>query len=264
MQTFHVTLAADDRQTLFIDERQRCAAATALARVGGDALLLFCAVDDHVHLVLRGEARRVAQMAGNASQALRWIGRVGLEPARIRPVASRVHLHSLVRYVLDQSTHHALATATHPARWSGSCFWDLVGARRLPGFGPGALQASLPRLSRSDVWGAVGLPPLEPASDATLGSVSAPALYEAGAAAVGTVSLDGRGERTLAARTAVAHLARRLGFADAAAREALGCAERTHRRLLARPNAVADERAIRLQIALRHVVGAVESARRIA
>ena len=45
----------------------------------------------------------------------------------------------------------------HPAGWPGSCFWDLVGARRLPGFDPSALLRELPRLDEGRFWRAVGL-----------------------------------------------------------------------------------------------------------
>ena len=158
--------------------------------------------------------------------------------------------HELLRYVLDQSSHHALSSAPHPGRWSGSCFWDLVGARRLPGFAPGALQAALPRLSRDEVWSAVGLAPLEPASDDALSVVSLTALRDAGAASIGRMDLHGRSVDVLAARSAVARVARKAAFSDSAVREALRCPERSWRRLLRHPPRPQDERALRLQLTL--------------
>ena len=163
MDTFHVTLATEERTALCSSNTDRVRAAASVTRTCGRELLLFCVVDDHVHLVLRGTAKRVGQLAGNVSQSLRRSG-TPLDRARIRPVSSRSHLRTLVRYVLDQTTHHTLSTAPHPALWPGSSFWDLVGARAMPGFGATPLREALPRLTSDDVWGAVGLPALEPES----------------------------------------------------------------------------------------------------
>ena len=56
-----------------------------------------------------------------------------MAPAHVSPVNDRGHLASLVRYVLDQTTHHELQNVAHPALWRGSSFADIVGARIRPG-----------------------------------------------------------------------------------------------------------------------------------
>ncbi|MCA9569545.1 MAG: hypothetical protein KC656_16980 [Myxococcales bacterium] len=132
MDTFHVTLATEERTALCSSNTDRVRAAASVARTCGRELLFFCVVDDHVHLVLRGTAKRVGQLAGNVSQSLRRSG-TPLDRARIRPVSSRAHLRTLVRYVLDQITHHTLSTAhiqrSGPAPPSG-IWW---GRGRCPG-----------------------------------------------------------------------------------------------------------------------------------
>lgn len=244
---WHCTIAGDERVALFPSEPDRLAAVRTLARVGGTALVLFCVVDDHVHLVMAGERTRVGQLAGNVSQSLGRGAAAPLEPARIRPVESRAHLESLVRYVLDQSRHHALTTAGHRARWPGSCFLDLVGARVLAGFSPLALREALPRLPREAVWGAVGLEPVEPAADDDLAGLGVDGLVAATQAAIGRSALDGNTPEVVRARRLVAALARRFGIPAARVADALGVTVRALHGASADP---ALERAVRLRVAV--------------
>lgn len=93
--------------------------------------MLFCIVDDHLHVVLLCEAQQAGVLSRELLLALRPLTGPNLAPAFVRPVEGRGHLEWLVRYVLEQPTKHGLPG--HPALWPGSCFPDLVGARRLPG-----------------------------------------------------------------------------------------------------------------------------------
>jgi hypothetical protein len=86
---------------------------------------------------------------------LRPLAAAPVEPARVREVDTRAHLEWLVRYVLTQGPHHGVAG--HPALASGSCFQDLVAARRVDGLRLRIAEA-LPRLRRRTLYEAVGLP----------------------------------------------------------------------------------------------------------
>lgn len=245
---WHITLAADGRSALFPSAAARVEAARALATAGGSAGVLFCAADDHVHLVVRAE--RAGRIASRLSQLLRHRTGGPLEPARLRAVETRAHLESLVRYVLDPSSHHQLATADHPATWPGSCFLDLVSARALPGFRPGTLRESLPRLSREELYAAVGLEPVEPAGDDVLASLGADALAEAAAGTVGLPAPLGQTASEVVATRAVVQLAGRLGVPSSRLALALGASRRTLERCRAAPPVPDAERAIRQWVAV--------------
>lgn len=249
---WHVTIASVDRLAIFPSDAQRRRAAVAIARVGGASILLFCAADDHVHLVIVGERARAGRVAANVSLALRRIAAAPLDEARIRPVRDRGHLHALVRYVLDQTSHHDLSTAAHPALWPGSSFSDLVRARILPGFDPRALREALPRLSAADLFRAVGLAKIGPAADELLAGIGIAALGRHAAEVVGQDSLQQR--HVNGARALVAALGVRLGVPVARVADAVGTTVRHTRRLAALPPSAELEAALRLQVGLRHAV----------
>jgi len=55
MKYWHLTFSSDGRHPLFPSECLRRAALWAIARVKKCEILLFCIVDDHLHLVIRCE-----------------------------------------------------------------------------------------------------------------------------------------------------------------------------------------------------------------
>ena len=115
----------------------------AIARIAGEATVLFCIVDDHVHIVLACDRARAGLISRSLSMALAPLARgIALASARIKPVEGRRHLETLGEYVTLNPRKHGVAA---PALWSGSCFQDLVGARVLPGFTPRLLASLLPR-----------------------------------------------------------------------------------------------------------------------
>jgi hypothetical protein len=257
---WHITMAAARRGTWFVDPPVQLAIVRAVARLGGGALLLFCVVDEHLHLVCYGTREQVGRIAGAISQTLtKRLKVVGMEPCRTREVDGRSHLQNLVPYVLTQTVHHHIPV--HPAPWRGSCLADLVGARRLPGFDPGAIARALPRWDveeRALSAAGLGNAPLEPASDEQLRALGPAAVWKAAAAAVGRVGLEGNERSEVAARVAYAHLAKDWKEA----RNAAGLSEAGWSRLTQRTPDPGLIEAIRRRVALDERVRAVVSAQR--
>jgi hypothetical protein len=239
----HFIWRADGHRAVLRDPVGRLAAIRALLRVDVE-VLLFSVVDTHVHAVLHG-ADRWSRAA--VSRALSVAVACRGEPAVAKPVVGRSHLQSLVRYLLVQPAHHGLELPV--ARYEGSCFFDLIGARLLDGFDPGAIRAHLPRLRDRDLLGIVGLDALEPLG---VDGQALPALVAAARGVYGAVG-RGRPAHEVAARMLAAQAARRAGFDLEAISVALATSPRTVRRALA---AAPDERhwrALGLQLALRAV-----------
>jgi len=205
MDLHHLTLATDGRRTLFPDETARRTALRALGGALAGRALLFCVVDDHVHVVLEGERAAVGRVAQAIAHRLGKLASAPLDPSRIRPVEDRAHLQSLVRYLLLQPTHHRLAG--HPALWTGSCLPDLVGARAVQGLSL-RLGAHLPRFHARDACALLGLPDLDPLPGPAVRALGPVRVLAAASAvlAVGPV---------LAGRDAAVVAARRLGAAAA-------------------------------------------------
>jgi hypothetical protein len=233
----------------------------AVVRTLGATCPLFCVADDHAHAVVTCAPEQVGRLAGSLVQALAFVSTQPLASAYVGEVRTRAHLQSLVAYVLDQTTHHALTTADHPALWEGSSFRDLVGARLIEGFRLVTLREMLPRLTRREVWGAVGLEPVEPAGDAALAAVGAVALADAARACLAVADLRGLEPQVLAARRVVAHLAELGGARRATIAQALGVSLRAVQRARLRPEDAPLERAVRLEVALRAACGGVRIGR---
>ncbi|MCA9494669.1 MAG: hypothetical protein KC621_32295 [Myxococcales bacterium] len=124
----------------------------------------------------------------------------------------------------------------------------------MPGFGATPLREALPRLTSDDVWGAVGLPALEPESGAHLPSHALAAVVAATLAASGRPDLRGNSPAAVAARIACVHLARGAGCSRESTCASLGVDDRSVRRMAARPRDPTLDRAIRLQLAIRRTV----------
>ena len=247
MQSWHLTFATDGRNPLCPEEGARLAMVRALARVAGEHAVLFCVVDDHIHLVVLCERQEAGRIAQRLSLALRPLAAVEVDPARVRPVESRSHLQSLVRYVLDQPRHHHLGE--HPGLFAGSCFVDLVGARVLDGLKL-RIQDALPRLRLRDVYQSVGLRPvrLTSATKDEIRAAGAVRLATAGAAALGVEpTLESKRPSAVKARTAVCRIGNSVGIPASELAFALGITQRAVRRLADR---VVDERLL-VSVALR-------------
>jgi hypothetical protein len=250
MGLWHITIGSVRRLTMFPSEQLLRAAVVRLVAVTGRCLLLFCIVDDHVHVVVWVDEQQVGRIGAALLCALRPIARAELERPHRVPVKSRDHLEWLVRYLLDQPRKHSLAVI--PARYSGSCFADLIGARVVPGF-EARIYRLLPRLRPARVCALVGLPAssLVVASDERLRSSGVARIAEAAAAALAVgPELVGSSPGVVTARQATVHLVDRAPLSRADLPRILGVSPRTVRRLAG--EAVAPEvlRAVRLQLTL--------------
>ena len=262
MKLWHITISSKRRLTMFPDERSWRRAVRRVIFVVGDVLVLYCFVDDHIHLVLFAEEAQVRRLAAALLFALRPLSSAPLEPPHIRAVESREHLEWLVRYFLDQVRKHQLRG--HPALYSGSCFADLIGARSVGDFRPRIFEA-LPRLRPARACQIVGLPStiLTPASDAQVRAAGVTRIVAAAAAAL-CVGPDLR-DKTAAsidARRVAVQLVDQVGASRLELPALLHVSPRSVRRLAHEPVPDRALRAARLQIAVADAVHALPPAAR--
>lgn len=255
MKIVHLTWSTRGRKTAFLSEEARRSALRALGEVAGGAVLLFSLVDDHVHVVLMAEPERIRRLQAGITRVFNFRASARFTPPFVREVESRNHLLTLVRYCLTQFEHHGLAESARTA--TGSCFPDLVGARRVPGLELG-LRRALPRFQLREAYAAVGLAAeLVPAPDAALRGLGARGLAEVVAATFGLgPGLEGNQPGPRLARRVVVQLASGAGIARAEVAAALGITPTAAARIAARPVPEADLRAVRLHAALRAAEGA--------
>lgn len=254
MNIWHLTWSSVGRHPVAPDERLRRRIVSALARVAGDDVVLFCVVDDHIHVVLRCDEARKGTLSRALTLAFRALSDTPIAVPFTRPVLDRDHLDWLAdRYILRQPWKHGLAG--HPAVWTGSCFPDLVGARLLPGLSL-KVAAALPRWRLRRAFASVFLPerPLEPASDSWLRTIGSARVAAACANAVGAdPTLAGNGAADVLARRAAVALASAAGIANSEVAHVLGMSPIASARLKGR---AVDDRvlaAARLWIALEAV-----------
>lgn len=251
MDCWHLTLAGAQRQHLFPDATTRLAAVRTLVRIAGSQLLLWCVVDDHVHVVASGDRRCVGRLAQRLQLALGGVAVGVFGTTHFQEVAHRRHLVRLVGYVLTQTEHHGLGQPA--AGWQGSCLADLIGARRLRGFDPGALAAHLPRMSPSQVLAEVGLAERD-LVEPDLAGVGLNDLLAAAARAVGRPALVGRSPEVLEGKHAVVSLALRVGWQPRHLAPLLQVHVRSVQRLAHHPADPRVAAAIRRQLALSEAV----------
>ncbi len=167
---------------------------------------------------------------------------------------------SLVRYCLTQSAHHGLPD--DPAIATGSCFPDLIGARRLPGLTL-RVTTALPRFRLRDAYEAVGLAsPLSPAGDAELRALGGTRLAELVSATLCTgPGFAGNHADVVRGRRVAAHLAQAVGLRPRDLALPLGITETAAARLSSRSVEKADLGAVRVRVALE---GAVATRGRVA
>lgn len=249
----HLTFATEGRHVLFADEASRRAAVRALTRVRGVRILLFCVVDDHVHVVFWARPSRQGALKKAFHNVLAPVAQVRVLPGRLRRVNGRSHLWWLVRYLLAQVVKHGLSA--HPALWCGSCFLDLIGARWLPSLVLHITDA-LPRLTRGEVLAAVGLDRMpRPLEDAEIRGLGARRLVAAAAAAAcAEPALRGNRQEVVQARRAAVRLGVAAGMTVSELAWALGASTRTVQRLKHADVEEALIEAVRVRLALEEVV----------
>jgi hypothetical protein len=258
MLSWHVTWASESRHPLAPDEACRRSIVRTIARVAGEAVSMFCVVDDHVHVVLFCTVAERGRYVQALSLAFKSQVVVPLGPAFVRPVRDRGHMEWLAHeYILRQPVKHGLSTP--PALWSGSCFADLAGARLLPGLRL-RIHDALPRWRLRTAYRAVGLPEtqLVPAPDVLVRQLGASRIVAAAASAVGAdPGLHGQGASAPDARRVVAALASSVGIRAPEIGWALGLTRQAVNRLIGRETSAALTQATRLQLALEEAVAAL-------
>jgi len=250
MQLWHLTIAAKTRHALFPSEALRLRAVRKLVVVCGDALVVFCIADDHLHVVVLCDERRRGTIARALQVVVAGLTPVVTKPVHVEPVNGRRHMETMRRYVLRQPEHHNLPG--HPALWSGSCFLDLAGARWLP-TPPLRLRDALPRCTLADLGRDVGLDlwRLDPIPVSELRAVGAKALVSAAAAACGAPpELRGKRREVVRARRVACSLAREAGMPLPEVAWALDIHPGNARKLLTSPVAPEALLATRRYIAL--------------
>jgi len=223
MSIWHITIAVTDRHPWFGDQAGLLGAVRALVCAVGKWALMFCIVDEHIHLVMMCDRERAGRIAQATALAVRpFVGDSGLEPARIRTVNGNNHLDNLVAYVVRQPAKHGVNG--HPALWGGSCFLDLVGARVIDGFDPKRIAVAYPRYRVGRLSDEVGL---TSASVAPVGldavhRLGLARLIEATAAAHAVPDLSSRTRQVTEVRAAAAHLGLEAGSRATDVAAALG------------------------------------------
>jgi hypothetical protein len=251
MHLWHIVFTARGRRAFYRSEAELLAGLAALVRCAGGRLLLFCIVDEHVHVVV--ETSRPGDLESALHRALAATTPVPIESAHRTPVESRGHLQRLLGYLLGQPEKHGLPTPA--ALWCGSCFQDLIGARCLPGLRL-QLPAHLPRFRPEDALAAVQLPrqALQLPGAAQLRRLGAARIVAAAATASGVTLPLGRSFAGSAARRAAAVVARYAGILPGELAFALGIQPRSARRLMAGRADPELTRAVGLRLALEELV----------
>jgi hypothetical protein len=253
MEFFHLTFASEGRMPLFATESQRCAGLHALARSAGGKLVLFCIVDEHVHVVLAVESRAEAGHVGRAlRRSLQNAAGVALGPAFIRPIKTRSHAEWLARnYIVAQPKKHGLPE--HPALYSGSCFQDLIGARQVLDL---RIHELMPRFDIRDVLATVGLPrkPIAPLEPDAIRRLGVGRIADASSAVLGLAELRGRARSIVTARRLAVQISDEIGIARAEIGHVLRLRPRAVRKIAALDTDAALSRAVAVRLALEEQV----------
>ena len=250
MQTYHLTWATVGRQPILPTETARRQFLHALAAVAGAFILLFALVDDHIHLVIHVDPTKFGLLQRSLSKILRARASAPLARIDIRPVETRGHLKNLVSYCLNQPQHHGLPW--DPATTTGSCFPDLVGARRIPGLSL-PLATTLPRFQLREAFDAVGIPvkSLAAVDNETIRGVGAVRLAALTADALAVdATMREKDDRAAYARRVFAALAAVVGFSTQEVASALAITPTATSRLSKRPVESKDLETVRLRVAL--------------
>ncbi len=255
MKTYHLTWATQGRQPAFSAEEVRRAVLRAIASVAGRDIALFAIVDDHVHIVVIVTPERLARVQGALSRVLNNRSAAPFSAPFVRPVTTRSHMASLVAYCLKQFEHHGLAD--DPSIATGSCFPDLIGARRIPGLTL-RISTALPRFQLREAHAAVGLSTaIVPADDTTVRGLGPRRLAQCVAHVFAVdPAFVGNTVAVVAARRVAVRLALQVGMRPRDIADALHITPIAAARLATRPVEEADLRAVRKRVALQDAAAA--------
>jgi hypothetical protein len=227
------------------------------------SIALFCLVAEHLHQVAVTSGEPGAAVSKATKRALNSVVETPFsKDTDIRTVSDRKYVLNLLRYDLGQPKKHKMPG--HPAVWEGSCFLDLVGARRIRGLEP-CIATLLPSFNVVDAYVHVGLPrnEIQPASAEQMLAAGLPRLVFAAAAAFAAKpTLEGNGFPEIEARCAVAKLGRWIGLHDSEIAPAIWVTVRSVRNLRRRSIDREALDAVRVRIALEDAVAATGTEKR--
>jgi hypothetical protein len=249
---YQLGLTSRTRLPLFPDAARQRQAVVRLAAALGGKLVAF-GLFAHGHLGALEDEARIGLLRRTVRSVLQPIAALPIEPVWCEVVDSRKHLRSLLRYWICQLEHHGLPG--HPALWDGSCFLDLVGARRVPGLVLRCREL-LPEVRVSELLSLVGLPAtaVHPLDDARVRALGLPRIASAAAAALGLSSLDGKTAASMAGKRLVMQMANTVELAAREARGVLGVCRSTGRRLASSLHDAELHRAVRTRLAIEEAV----------
>jgi len=188
----------DDRVIAPGPENRRVVTRVVLAQARREHLLAFRLVDTHLHIEVGCGREAAGRLAQRIEGSLRKRLELRFVPAYVKLIQDQQHLNNTFRYVLDQERHHGLDTDPFH---DGSNLPDLLGLRVLGQFTAENVRALLPRITRRDLLGYLGLPDLD----------GSPIRYDhlepAAAAAAGLGELRGSTSEVVAARSAAVRVA---------------------------------------------------------
>lgn len=241
---FHVTMRLGDDRVIAPSPAARRRVARLIRHHGAAfGLLAFRLVDSHIHVLLLCDRRSAGELARRVALAVHAAVPPGaaFEQCRVRPFTDAAHLRNAFDYVLRQNARHGVA---HDPRHDGSVLPDLLGLRVGGREIVGRVREHLPRLTREDLLGHLGVATLEASGEVTAGVE----LVEAAVAAFGLPDLAGSSEEVLQARGAA--IAAVPEASTASLVEVLGVSRRTVHRARAASAPPAHLRAVRLQVSL--------------
>ena len=204
---YHIMIRSDDDRVLAPSDAARRALAEAVYRVAAPFPLLgFGAADNHLHLVVLGDRRQAAQLAGRLLCALHWALDlpVAFFPVRYKQLADQYHLISTFHYCLSQRNNHGVQSDPY---LDASSLPELLGLRLLPTDSISRVREQVARLGRRRLLGHLGPGDLEPASTTIVSDLVLAGreelLRDAACGALGLPSLDGRSAPVVRARRAL-------------------------------------------------------------
>lgn len=264
MDIQHITLTAqrDSRLPLFSTPSAYREALHRLGAVCAGCLALFALVAEHLHLITPRSRAFAGRLAQAVQRTLSPVVATPFAESHIRGVESRSHMRWLVEYNLLQPVKHGMPG--HPALWIGSCFHEIVGARRIDGL-PLCIGDVLPSFSQDRALEIVGLSQqVVPASREMLRTAGAERLAAATAEAFALA--PGLGGMTSAARRArrtVVAIADRVGIAAGEIARVLGIGSQSVRRIRQRPEDRDSMLVVARRISLEQQVQAIALERQV-
>lgn len=228
---WHLIFTTFDRHRLFTLPEEYNRSILSFSRIAGKDIILFNFVDDHIHLVIKCSNRQVSVYSRSMLLSLKSITKAPLVPAKVLEVENRTHMQRLVPYILSQTCHHGLEN--HPAIWLGSCFQDIIGARKIECLHL-KLNEALPRFHINQALNAVGLSrqKINPFTNDQILNAGLGYLIESSTASVCLPSaLDSKSSLATTARKLVCNLGYNAGFTSQVLAKSLNITPRAARRL---------------------------------